>query len=194
MTTTIRIFLAGAAVAAIAGLAGSFPVTPVSTAVAQTAGHPALRGPHLLLRNPKYSGLTRDGKRAYEVTATSALPDSRDDGSYLLDEPRVSLATTDGASVRIEAVTGLYDPRTMTLTLQSVALTSAAGHMARMSEAVIELRDNSVVSAAPIQIRLQERTIRANRLEVNAAGVITVYDGLVIAPDGLIAFKAYAVL
>ncbi len=146
---------------------------------------------NLAYRNAKYLGYTQDGRR-YDLTTNSAVPNENGDRIFV-DEPRVSLEMIDGNRITIEGVTGIFEPKTNALTMYSVVLTSASGTAVRMGEAFVDARENSVVSEKPVQIKIEDRMIRANRLELRKQG-IAIFDGMIIQPTNIVFFAAYTVM
>jgi len=199
MSNRIRIFLAVSAMTAVAvcfndvSISSGFPAALVGPAAAQPATGPEFSERHLAIRNPKYAGTTRDG-RSYEHTANFAVLDMRNGERIFVDEPRVSLGLADGSRVTLAGITGTFDPRANALTMYSVVLTSAAGNAIRMGEALVDMRENSVISQRPVQIRFDDRTIRADRLELRD-GRIAIFDGVIVQlePASIVFFAAYGV-
>jgi hypothetical protein len=62
-----------------------------------------------------------------------------------------------------------------------------------MSEAVIDTRNNTVISKKPIQFKSENRTIRANRLELSGSGIIAISNESITEDGNIIRFDKYAV-
>jgi hypothetical protein len=196
MSNHIKIYLGVTATILVAvwcdlvSLPFGFGTALVSRAFAQQSViAPVFSLNNLAYRNAKYSGYTQDGRR-YELTTNSAVPNENGDRIFV-DEPRVSLEMADGNRITVEGVTSIFEPKTNALTMYSVVLTSASGNAVRMGEAFVDMRENSVVSEKPVQVKFEDRTIRANRLELRRQG-ITIFDGMIIQPTNIIFFAAYA--
>ncbi len=197
MSNLIKVFLAVSGMTAVtfcfnyASPLFGFPTALVAPAVAESTVIGLLPSGNLAIRNPRYSGVTREG-RSYELTANSAVPDVRNDGRVVLDNPFASLEVADGRRITIAGVTGVFDPKASTLTMYSVTLISASENVVRMSEALIDLRENSVTSEKPVRIKFDSYTIQASRLELRER-IIVMFDGMAIQPTGVVFFAAYGV-
>jgi lipopolysaccharide export system protein LptC len=120
----------------------------------------------MTMTGPELSGFTRD-RRRYELTANSAAQDLRNINMVHLDEPRASLEMSDGSMVNMQAAMGAYDRNEGILTLErNIVLTSTSGYEIRLQRAVIDVRGGSILSDRPVEMRSQNGTLRANRLEV----------------------------
>ena len=64
-------------------------------------------------------------------------------------------------------MTGHYDTKTDLLTLgQDIVLHRRAGYEGRLSEALIEIKKGRVVSEKPVEVKMLQGTLNANRLEI----------------------------
>ena len=78
----------------------------------------------------------------------------------------------------LSATSGVYDTKTEMLTLrQNVVLKSSAGLSVYLSEAVVDIHTGNVVSEKPVEVKMQQGTVNANRLEVAGSGDIIRFDG-----------------
>ena len=73
--------------------------------------------------------------------------------------------------VEMSAVTGIYDTKAETLKLErNILLSSSTGYQARLSEATVDIRKGNVVSDQPVEVKLLQGTLNANRLEIVDSG------------------------
>jgi lipopolysaccharide export system protein LptC len=98
-----------------------------------------------------------------------------------LREIRAKIDMQDKSVVEMTAVTGLYNTKSEMLTLgQNIVLSSSTGYQGRLSEAVIDIRKGNIVSEKPVEVKMLQGTLNANRLEVIDAGDLIRFDGGVV--------------
>jgi LPS export ABC transporter protein LptC len=140
----------------------------------------------------KHTGYTQDGRR-HELTASSAEHDFQH-GGFKLKEPRASLEVTAGNRLSLQAAAGVFEVQAQRVIMHGdVVFTSTTGKVVRMSEATIDLRNNTIVSRKPIEMTLEERTIRGNRLETYESGSMVIFEGNVVEAGNVVQFISYAV-
>jgi lipopolysaccharide export system protein LptC len=77
----------------------------------------------------------------------------------------------DKAVFEMTADMGVFDSKAEMLTLrQNVVFKSSSGFEVYLSEAVVDVHSSNVVSEKPVEVRLLQGTINANRMEVVDAG------------------------
>ena len=72
------------------------------------------------------------------------------------------------------------------MTLQDDVLVNSANYQAKLSEAVINVRTNHMVSEHPVEVIMRQGTINANRLEVTNSGEVIRFEGgvtMVLVPE-----------
>lgn len=136
----------------------------------------SLTGTKMTMTEPKLSGYTRDGRR-YELSASAAAQDITRADVVSLERPHALLELSDHNRLEMRAAEGVFDRKAGILTLRrDIVLGTNDGNEARMSEAVIDLREGSVVSNQPVEVRMQQGTLRGNRLAVSRSGEIIRFD------------------
>jgi lipopolysaccharide export system protein LptC len=86
----------------------------------------------------------------------------------------------------LTAQVGLFEIKADRLTLQENILVNSSNYKARLSEALINVRTNHIVSEKPVEVTMPQGTINANRLEVvNSGEVIRFERGvtMVLTPE-----------
>jgi lipopolysaccharide export system protein LptC len=79
------------------------------------------------------------------------------------------------------AVTGLYDAKGETLRLdQDIRLNSSTGYQGRLSEALVDIRKGNVISEHPVEVKLLQGTLNANRLNIVDSGDLIRFHGGVV--------------
>ena len=190
MRNLIKISLAAGIVAA-ALVVGFNPSLLLSHLPADIA-RPAMAATKITMTAPRLSGLTCDGRCRYELTAKTAVHDVGGTDAFNLDEPRVSLETADGRKLNLWAATGIFDPRINVLTFRDVVLAVRTGVEIHLGEAVVDMRNNTLISEQPFEIESEQNTLRGNRLEISEAGTIVIVDGTLIRSGNILRFDRYA--
>jgi lipopolysaccharide export system protein LptC len=145
-------------------------------------------GTKLAMSEPKLSGFTSD-RRRYDLSADSAQQDKVKVDITNLQEPRAALEMADGSTIKMRAASGQLDRKSGLLTLErDILVTSSNGYEARLSRAVVDMRNGTVVSDQPVEVKLIQATLQGNRMEVSKSGEVIRFDGGVtmdITPQNL---------
>jgi len=140
-------------------------------------GNLVVSGTKITMEQPRLSGFTRDG-RAYEVTAIAAAQDVTKPDIVELHDIRAKVQMQDNGMLHMSAATGVYDTKAETLKLaQDIVLTSSTGYECRLSEAMVDTRKGNVVSEHPVEVKMLQGTLNANRLEVIDSGDLVRFGG-----------------
>ena len=137
-------------------------------------------GTKVTMEQPRLSGFTRDA-RAYELTADTAAQDMTKPDIVELRNIRAKIEMQDKSSMEMTAVTGIYDAKGETLKLdQNILLNSSTGYQGHLSEALVDIRKGNVVSEHPVEVKLLQGTLNANRLDIVDSGDVIRFHGGVI--------------
>jgi lipopolysaccharide export system protein LptC len=129
-------------------------------------GRMVVSGTKITMEAPRLGGFTRDG-RPYELTASAAAQDLANPGVLELKNVRARVQMIDKSQVDLQAAAGVYDTKADQLFLQTdVLVVSSTGYEARMKEAAIDIKQNKIVSEKPVDVKLLNGTLNANRMEV----------------------------
>jgi lipopolysaccharide export system protein LptC len=140
-------------------------------------GRLVVSGTKITMEAPRLAGYTRD-QRAYELSARAAAQDITKPDLVELRDIRAKLDMQDKSMMEMTAVTGTYDAKSEMLTLgQNILLSSSTGYEGRLSEAIIDIRKGNIVSDKPVEVKMLQGTLNANRLEVKDAGDVVRFDG-----------------
>ncbi len=140
-------------------------------------GNLVVSGTKITMEQPRLSAFTRDG-RAYSVSAVAASQDVTKPDIVELHDIRAKMQLQDNGTIQLTAATGIYDTKAETLKLlQDILLTSSAGYECRLSEALIDTRKGNVVSQHPVEVKMLQGTLNANRLEVVDSGDLVRFGG-----------------
>ncbi|MGV3635886.1 MAG: LPS export ABC transporter periplasmic protein LptC, partial [Pseudorhodoplanes sp.] len=86
-------------------------------------------------------------------------------------------------------VEGIYDIKADLLKLNhEILIISTAGYQGRLTEAQVEVKKGRIVSEKPVQMKMPQGTLDANRLEVTETGGLIRFDGgvvMMLTPEAL---------
>lgn len=127
-------------------------------------------GTKITMQQPRIAGFTSDS-RPYELTAHAAAQDVAHPDTIELQGLHGKSVMVDKTEVDLTADGGVYDSKAEILTLrQNVILKSSSGFEVHLSEAVVDVHSSNVVSEKPVEVRMLQGTINANRMEVVESG------------------------
>ncbi len=137
-------------------------------------------GTKVTMEQPRLSGFTSDA-RAYELTADTAAQDMTKPDIVELRNIRAKVEMQDKSSMEMTAVFGIYDAKGETLKLdRNIELNSSTGYQGRLREALIDIRKGNVTSEQPVEVRMLQGTLNANRLEIVDSGDLVRFHGGVV--------------
>jgi len=137
-------------------------------------------GTKVTMEAPRLTGFTHDA-RAYELTADTAAQDMTKPDIVELRNIRARVEMQDKSSMELTALSGIYDSKGETLRLeQNILLNSSAGYQGRLSEAMVDIRKGNVVSEHPVEVRMLQGTLNANRLDIVDSGDLVRFHGGVV--------------
>jgi lipopolysaccharide export system protein LptC len=140
-------------------------------------GDLVVSGTKITMEKPHLSGFTRDS-RAYELSADAAAQDLTKPDIVELRNIHAKIEMQDKSTLQMTAVTGIYNNKGETLKLdRNIELSSSTGYAGHLSEAMIDIRKGYVVSNKPVQVKLLQGTLDANRLEIIDSGNLVRFDG-----------------
>lgn len=142
-------------------------------------------GTSITMQQPRMAGYTQD-RRPYVVTARAATQDVTKPETVTLLELRATLEFKDAGKFELTARSGLFESKLDRLTLQEDVLVNSANYQAKLSEAVVNVRTNHMVSEHPVEVIMRQGTINANRLEVTNSGEVIRFEGgvtMVLVPE-----------
>jgi len=166
-------------------------VCPAAPARAAEEVLPPPTGSALVLREPKFSGQTRDG-RHYELTAKTAEQPLHTPDPMLLDQARFASQTSSGNAITVSAAAGSYDRVNDLVTLRrDVVLTIGAAQI-RLDKVTVDMGKKTLLVEEPVSFEWQDATFQANRLELSDNGFIVIGDGALTRAGDVIRFDRYA--
>ena len=178
----LRLAIPGGTVAllAVVLVAGKFDPLRMLTKLPVDFGNLVVSGTKITMQQPRMAGYTRD-KRPYELTARAAAQDITKPNVLELQEVHGTSEMQDKSVFEVTARTGIYDTKAEMMTLrQDVVFKSSSGFEVFLSEAVIDVHSGNVVSEKPVQVKLAQGTVDANRMEVANSGEVVKFGNGVI--------------
>jgi len=137
-------------------------------------------GSKITMESPHMSGFTPD-QRPYEVWAKTATQDLTDPDHVELKSPRAKVLQEDRSTVTMEARTGLFDTKAQLLDLRKdIFLQSSTGYEARLSQALLDIGKGTVTSEEPVDVKLLNGTLTADRLRITEKGALVRFEGHVV--------------
>jgi lipopolysaccharide export system protein LptC len=83
--------------------------------------------------------------------------------------------------VTLEARTGLFDTKAQLLDLRKdIFLQSSTGYEARLSQAMLDIGKGTVTSEEPVDVKLLNGTLTADRLRITEKGALVRFEGHVV--------------
>lgn len=136
-------------------------------------------GSKITMEQPRLTGFTHDA-RAYQLSADAAKQDLTKPDIVELHNLHAKVEMQDKSTVEMSAVNGVYDAKGETLKLdRNILLSSSTGYEGRLSEASVDIRKGHVVSNKPVELRMLQGTLNANRLEIVDSGdLVRFLDGV----------------
>jgi lipopolysaccharide export system protein LptC len=149
-------------------LIAAFPIDP---------GKVSLSGTRIVMELPRLTGFTSDA-RPYELTARVAAHDLTRPELLELKDISAHVELKGGEHVDLKSVNGLYDTKAEMLKLNDhIVMTSSTGYEGRLSEATVNVSTGNVVSESPVEVKLLNGWLNANRLEVLESGDLVRFGG-----------------
>jgi lipopolysaccharide export system protein LptC len=136
-------------------------------------------GSKITMESPHMSGFTPD-QRPYEVWAKTATQDLNDPDHVELKTVRAKVLQEDRSTVTMEARTGLFDTKANLLDLRKdIFLQSSTGYEARLSQALLDIGKGTVTSEEPVDVKLLNGTLTADKLRITEKGELVRFEGRV---------------
>ena len=145
-------------------------------------GSLGISGSKITMQLPRLEGYTRDA-RPYQMTAKTAAQDLLKPDNVELTDIHTKMETSDKAVVEMTAVSGLYHSKADQLILRERIIIITASYEGHLSEAVVDMRSGHIVSDKPVEVKLLNGILNANRLEVEGE-VIRFDGGVTLDMDG----------
>jgi lipopolysaccharide export system protein LptC len=135
---------------------------------------------------PRLNGFTSDS-RPYELTARAAAQDLTKPDVLELKDISALVQLKDGQHVAIKSINGVYDTKGELLKLNDhITLNSTSGYEGHLSEASVNVTTGTIVSQSPVELKLPNGVLNANRMEIVENGALIIFGGgveLTVIPE-----------
>jgi lipopolysaccharide export system protein LptC len=135
-----------------------------------------VQGTKVVMRQPRLTGYTKD-ERPYTLTARSAAKDLTNPDVVEMEEIRTTIQMPDGRDVEVTSREGLYETKAETIRLSNGVVVKSPEYDVLMKEALVNVRAGTVVSELPVEVKMLQGTIHANRMEVAESGAVIRFEG-----------------
>lgn len=137
-------------------------------------------GSKITMESPHMSGFSPD-QRPYELWAKTATQDLKDPDHVELKVLRAKILQEDRSTVTLDARTGLFDTKAQLLDLRKdIFLQSSTGYEARLSQALLDIGKGTVTSEEPVDVKLLNGTLTADKLRITEKGALVRFEGHVV--------------
>jgi lipopolysaccharide export system protein LptC len=129
------------------------------------------------IKLPRVKGYTTDS-RPYELTARAAQQDLLNSDFLELKDISAKVELRDGQLVTLESISGVYDQKGEVLRFNDpIILKASSGYESRLTDATVNVGSGNIVSERPVEVRLPNGFLTANRLEVKENGALIMFGG-----------------
>jgi lipopolysaccharide export system protein LptC len=143
-------------------------------------GNLVVSGTKITMETPHLAGFSAD-KRPYELWAKAAIQDLADPDHMELDTIRAKVMMEDRSTVTLDARTGYYDSKQGLLDLRKdIFLQTTSGYEAKLSQAFVDMNKSLVTSDEPVDVKLLNGTLTANKLKILNGGEVVYFEGNVV--------------
>jgi len=144
-------------------------------------GNLVVSGTKITMETPHMSGYTPD-QRPYEVWAKTATQDLTDPDHLELKTLRAKVLMEDRTTtIVMDSRTGFFDSKAQLLDLRKdIFLQTSTGYEARMSQALVDIGKGTVTSEEPVDVKLLNGTLTADRLRITEKGELVRFEGHVV--------------
>ena len=137
-------------------------------------------GTRITMEMPHLAGYTPD-QRPYELWAKTATQDIRDPDRVDLRTLKAKLLMQDQSTLFLDALSGTFDNKQQQLDLRrDIVLTTSTGYQAHLQHAFVDMNQNTVTSDEPVDVKLTNGTLTADRLKITDGGEVVRFEGNVV--------------
>ena len=172
----LRIVLPALIVAVTAGITVTIYLNRLLAPLPAKFDNLVVSGSKITMDHPHMTGFTRD-ERAYELRADAAVQDISKPNIIELKSIDAKVQMQDRSTMQLKAPDGIYDSKKETLKLDhNILITSTSGYQGRLKEAKVDIRKGHVQSDRPVEMKMLQGTLNANRLEITGSGDLIRFD------------------
>ncbi len=143
-------------------------------------GSLVVSGTKITMEVPHLAGYTPD-QRPYDLWATTATQDIRDPDHVELKTLKAKVLMQDQSTVFLDALTGIFDNKQQQLDLRkNIFLRTSTGYEAHLSQAFVDMANNTVTSDEHVDVKLTNGTLTSDRLRITEGGDVIRFEGNVV--------------
>lgn len=139
-------------------------------------GNVVVSGTKITMQSPHMAGFTPD-RRPYEMNATTAMQDITNPNFIELETLKAKVEMGDKSIVLMDARRGFFKNREQLLDLYEDVILRSPTYVARLSEATVDLGKGTVVSDKPVNVKMIDGVLDAQRLEITGRGELMIFRG-----------------
>jgi lipopolysaccharide export system protein LptC len=136
-------------------------------------------GTKITMQSPHMAGFTPD-RRPYVVTARTAMQDISNPNFIELETLKAKVEMEDKSTVLMDARQGFFKNREQLLDLKDDILLRSPSYEARLIEATVDMGKGTVVSDKPVNVKMIDGVLDAQKLEILNKGEVMVFHGGVV--------------
>lgn len=136
-------------------------------------------GTKITMQSPHMAGFTPD-RRPYEVAARTAVQDISNPNFIELEILKGKVEMEDKSIVLMDAKRGYFKNREQLLDLHEDILLRSPSYEARLIEATVDMGKGTVVSDKPVNVKMIDGVLDAQKLEITGKGELMVFHGGVV--------------
>ncbi len=137
-------------------------------------------GTKITMETPHLSGYTPD-QRPYELWAKTATQDIRQPDRVELKTLKAKLLMQDQSTLFLDALNGTFDNKQQQLELRKdILLRTSTGYEARLSQAFVDMNQNTVTSDEHVDVKMTNGTLSSDRLKITEGGDVIRFEGNVV--------------
>jgi lipopolysaccharide export system protein LptC len=137
-------------------------------------------GTRITMETPHLAGYTPD-QRPYELWAKTATQDIREPDRVELRTLKAKLLMQDRSTLFLDALSGTFDNKLQQLDLRKdIVLKTSTGYEARLSQAFVDMNQNTVTSDEHVDVKLTNGTLSSDRLKIMEGGDVIRFEGNVV--------------
>lgn len=136
-------------------------------------------GTKITMQSPHMTGFTPD-RRPYELNARTAMQDITNPNFIELETLKAKVEMEDKSIVLMDARQGFFKNREQLLDLKDDILLRSPSYEARLTEATVDMGKGTVVSDKPVNVKMIDGVLDAQRLEIFNKGELMVFHGGVV--------------
>src|SRR6476469_4158613 len=183
MVRMLRVAVPAAVVLAMAGIVAASIFNPFRMLLPKIPvdmDNVVVSGTKITMESPHLAGFSTD-QRPYELWAKAAIQDLTDPDHVELTTLRAKVMMEDKSTVTMDANTGYFDSKQQLLDLRKdIFLQSSTGYEAKLTQAYVDINKGSVTSDEPVDVKLLNGTLTADKLRIVNSGEVVRFEGNVV--------------